>query len=107
MLAGRMEVNKIRHTGSLQLPQDKDNQISFVLNRGSEVDRVESGVLVRFVRDPLTSCQVREIIVQGRADCYLIAEAVVGDYQITNLSLLLNPIKSSLPKESSQPYTVH
>ncbi|KRX34630.1 hypothetical protein T05_1970 [Trichinella murrelli] len=94
MLAGRMEVNKIRHTGSLQLPQEKNNQISFVLNRGSELD-------------PLTSSQVREIIVQGRADCYLIAEAVVGDYQITNLSLLLNPIKSSLPKESSQPYTVH
>ncbi|OUC47462.1 hypothetical protein D917_06922 [Trichinella nativa] len=37
MLAGRMEVNKIRHTGSLQLPQDKNNQISFVLNRDPEV----------------------------------------------------------------------
>ncbi|KRY42299.1 hypothetical protein T01_13045 [Trichinella spiralis] len=64
MLAGSKEVNKIRHIGSLQLSQDKDNQISFVLNGGPEVgtlriyageirnrgiessDRVESGVLV-------------------------------------------------------------
>ncbi|KAL1242099.1 Trans-activating transcriptional regulatory protein [Trichinella spiralis] len=30
-----------------------------------------------------------------------VAEAVVGDCQITNLSLLLNLIKSSLPKELS------
>ncbi|XP_003371111.1 conserved hypothetical protein, partial [Trichinella spiralis] len=36
MLAGSTEVNKIRHNGSLQLPQDKDNQISFVLNRDPE-----------------------------------------------------------------------
>ncbi|KRY42171.1 hypothetical protein T03_13173 [Trichinella britovi] len=36
MLAGSMEVNKIRHTGSLRWSQDKDNQISFVLNRGPE-----------------------------------------------------------------------
>ncbi|KRY54920.1 hypothetical protein T03_1477 [Trichinella britovi] len=92
MLAGRMEVNKIRHTGSLQLPQDKDNQISFVLNRGSEVAEESN----------------REI--ESRAECWCDScetQAVVGDYQITNLSLLLNPIKSSLPKESSQPYTVH
>ncbi|KAL1243880.1 Polysaccharide lyase [Trichinella spiralis] len=102
MLAGSTEVNKIRHNGSLQLPQDKDNQISFVLNRDPE-----SGVLVLFVREPLTSSQMGEIIVQGRADCYFIAEAVVGDYQITNLSLLLNLINSSLPKELSQHYTVH
>ncbi|KRZ64820.1 hypothetical protein T08_9755 [Trichinella sp. T8] len=38
MLAGSMEVNKIRHTGSLRWPQDKNNQISFVLNRGPEVE---------------------------------------------------------------------
>ncbi|KRX34997.1 hypothetical protein T05_11227 [Trichinella murrelli] len=37
MLAGSMEVNKIRHTGSLRWSQDRDNQISFVLNRGPEV----------------------------------------------------------------------
>ncbi|KRX32961.1 hypothetical protein T05_4406 [Trichinella murrelli] len=36
MLAGSMEVNKIRHTGSLRWSQDRDNQISFVLNRGPE-----------------------------------------------------------------------
>ncbi|KRX70907.1 hypothetical protein T06_11700 [Trichinella sp. T6] len=51
MLAGRIEVNKIRHTGSLQLPQDKNNQISFVLNRGSEVARQEDSEKAKALAD--------------------------------------------------------
>ncbi|KRY43676.1 hypothetical protein T03_16659 [Trichinella britovi] len=43
MLAGSMEVNKIRHTGSLRWSQERDNQISFVLNRGPEVAEDSNG----------------------------------------------------------------
>ncbi|KRY27143.1 hypothetical protein T01_12693 [Trichinella spiralis] len=59
MLAGSMEVNKIRHIGSLQLSQDKDNQISFVLNRGPEIERSAGVIRARAVNVKSSACDHR------------------------------------------------
>ncbi|KRX42575.1 hypothetical protein T09_7420 [Trichinella sp. T9] len=64
MLAGSMEVNKIRHTGSLRWSQGKDNQISFVLNRGPERssrERIAGVIRARAVNDMSSACDHRAV----------------------------------------------
>ncbi|XP_003370697.1 conserved hypothetical protein [Trichinella spiralis] len=51
MLAGSMEGHKRRHTGGLQLSQDKDNQISSVLKRGPERNPKPSSRIERSSRE--------------------------------------------------------